>query len=143
MHRIALADVTLSDGTVIRKGTKCAVRSTKRLDPEIYENPDVFDGTRFLRLREDPEKANKAHLVTTGTESLGFGHGLHACPGRFFAANELKIALVHLLLKYDLKPPAGFAPKVNELGFDLRIDAKTTILVRRREAELDLDALAV
>ncbi|KAI1149500.1 cytochrome P450 [Nemania diffusa] len=141
MHRLALADVTLSDGTVIPKGTKCAVRSTKRLDPDIYENPEEFDGARFMRMRDIPEKANKAHLVTTGTESLGFGHGLHACPGRFFAANELKIALVHLLLKYDLKPTENFAHTVIELGFDLRVDPKTAILVRRRAAEIDLDSL--
>ncbi|KAI1169927.1 cytochrome P450 [Nemania sp. FL0916] len=141
MHRIALADVTLSDGTVIPKGVKCAVRSSKRLDPEIYENPSAFDGARFMRMRDSPETANRAHLVTTGTESLGFGHGLHACPGRFFAANELKIALAHLLLKYDLKPTEGFDPKVIELGFDLRIDPKTAVLVRRRDAEIDLDEL--
>ncbi|KAI3328518.1 cytochrome P450 [Ustulina deusta] len=141
MHRIALADVTLSDGTVIPKGTKCAVRSTKRLDPNVYENPDVFDGARFMRMRDVSGKANQAHLVTTGTESLGFGHGLHACPGRFFAANELKIALVHLLLKYDLKPTKDYAHKVIELGFDLRVDPTTLILVRRREAEIDLDSL--
>ncbi|RWA10750.1 hypothetical protein EKO27_g4375 [Xylaria grammica] len=142
MHRIALADVTLSDGTVIPKGTKCAVRSTKRLDPDIYEDPEEFDGSRFLRMREVSGKANQAHLVTTGTEALGFGHGLHACPGRFFAANELKIALVHLLLKYDLKPTKDYAHKVIELGFDLRVDPTTLILIRRREPEIDLDLLS-
>ncbi|KAI0418319.1 cytochrome P450 [Xylaria grammica] len=142
MHRIALADVTLSDGTIIPKGTKCAVRSTKRLDPDIYEDPEEFDGSRFLRMREVSGKANQAHLVTTGTEALGFGHGLHACPGRFFAANELKIALVHLLLKYDLKPTKDYAHKVIELGFDLRVDPTTLILIRRREPEIDLDLLS-
>ncbi|KAI0201193.1 cytochrome P450 [Astrocystis sublimbata] len=141
MHRLALADVTLSDGTVIPKGTKCAVRSTRRLDADVYENPEEFDGARFMRLRETPDKSNQAHLVATSTESLGFGHGLHACPGRFFAANELKIALMHLLLKYDIKAHEGFVPRVIELGFDLRVDPKTTILVRRRKAEIDLDLL--
>ncbi|KAI1819348.1 cytochrome P450 [Xylaria intraflava] len=141
MHRIALADVTLSDGTVIPKGTKCAVRSTNRLDPTIHENPETFDGARFLRMREVPSKANQAHLVTTGTDALGFGHGLHSCPGRFFAANEIKIALIHLLLKYDLKPAAGYVPKVLEVAFDLSVDPNARIMFRRREAELDLDSL--
>ncbi|KAK5637139.1 hypothetical protein RRF57_012851 [Xylaria bambusicola] len=141
MHRIALADVTLSDGTVIPKGTKCAVRSTKRLDPNVYENPDVFDGARFMRMRDVDSKSNQAHLVTTGTEALGFGHGLHACPGRFFAANELKIALVHLLLKYDLKPTKDYVHKVIELGFDLRVDPKSQIMAKRRKEEIDLDSL--
>ncbi|TGJ80424.1 hypothetical protein E0Z10_g8342 [Xylaria hypoxylon] len=141
MHRIALEDITLSDGTVIPKGSKCAVRSTKRLDPNVYDNPAEFDGARFMHMRDVSGKANQAHLVTTGTESLGFGHGLHACPGRFFAANELKIALAHLLLKYDLKPTKDYAHKVIELGFDLRVDPTTLILIRRREAEIDVDSL--
>ncbi|KAJ2985895.1 hypothetical protein NUW58_g5290 [Xylaria curta] len=140
MHRTALADVTLSDGTVIRKGSKLAVRSTNRLNPDVYENPEEFDGARFLRLREIPGKSNQAHLVSTSTDALGFGHGLHACPGRFFAANELKIALIHLLLKYDLKPTETFT-KVVEVGFDLHVDPKAKVLIRRREAEIDLDSL--
>ena len=34
---------------------------------------------------------------------LPFGLGKHACPGRHFAVNEIKFALHHLLLKYDIK----------------------------------------
>ncbi|GAP91373.1 putative cytochrome p450 [Rosellinia necatrix] len=143
MHRLALADVKLSDGTVIPKGTKVAVRSTRRLDPATYADPEAFDGARFARMRDVPgPTANAAHLVTTGPDALGFGHGLHACPGRFFAANELKIALVHLLLKYDIAPTPEFRPRVIELGFDLRVDPSTAILVRRRQPEIDLDSLS-
>ncbi|KAI0398945.1 cytochrome P450 [Xylaria palmicola] len=141
MHRLALADVTLSDGTFIPKGSKIAVNASKRLDPAVYDHPDEFDGARFLRMRDDPEKSKKANLVTTGVESLGFGHGEHACPGRFFAANELKIALIHLLLKYDFKPAQNFAPRIIEVGFDLRIDPTVNVSVRRRESEINLDSL--
>ncbi|KAI1435962.1 cytochrome P450 [Xylaria sp. CBS 124048] len=143
MHRLAVADVTLSDGTVIRKGTRCAVRSSKRMDPTIYGNPTEFDGSRFLRMREVPGKETQASLVTTSVESLGFGYGAHVCPGRFFAAHELKIALIHLLLKYDFKFPPNYQPKIIEDGFDLKMDPKASILVRRREAELDVDSLSM
>ena len=34
-------------------------------------------------------------------------HGKHACPGRFFAANEIKILLVYALMNYDIKIPDG------------------------------------
>ena len=34
---------------------------------------------------------------------LPFGLGKHACPGRQFAVNEIKVALHHLLLKYDIR----------------------------------------
>ncbi|KAI3397101.1 hypothetical protein diail_11244 [Diaporthe ilicicola] len=46
----------------------------------ITESYD-FDGHRFLRMRQTPGKENQAHFVTTGPDSLGFGHGQHACPG--------------------------------------------------------------
>lgn len=35
------------------------------------------------------------------------GHGLHACPGRFFASNEIKLLLSHLILNYDIKLKDG------------------------------------
>ncbi|KAI1377071.1 cytochrome P450 [Hypoxylon crocopeplum] len=142
MTRIADADVHLSDGVIIRKGSKCAVANTTRYDSTIYENPEVFDGYRFLRMRQTPGKENYAHLVSTGPESLGFGHGAHACPGRFFAANELKVALCHLLLKYDMKlSPNTLEPRVSAIGFSLNTDRKTNMMIRRRKEEIDIDAL--
>lgn len=33
---------------------------------------------------------------------LGFGFGKHACPGRFFALNEMKIFVAHMVLNYDV-----------------------------------------
>ncbi|KXJ90272.1 hypothetical protein Micbo1qcDRAFT_164807 [Microdochium bolleyi] len=43
---------------------------------------------------------------------MGFSHGSHACPGRFFAANQLKIALSHIALHYDIAPAAAAAGDV-------------------------------
>lgn len=61
---------------------------------EIYEDPEKFDGYRFLERRKQPGLEMKSQLVSTSTDHLGFSHGKHACPGRFFAANEVKIAMV-------------------------------------------------
>jgi cytochrome P450 len=38
---------------------------------------------------------------------MSFGFGRHACPGRFFAANEIKLILSRILLDYDIKMPDG------------------------------------
>lgn len=46
---------------------------------------------------------NKGQLVSATAERLAFGFGKHACPGRFFAAQELKTMLAHVLLKYDIE----------------------------------------
>lgn len=36
-------------------------------------------------------------------DSLEFGHGSHACPGRFFATAVLKCTLAAILQNYDLR----------------------------------------
>jgi len=41
-------------------------------------------------------------FVSVSPNSLGFGYGRHACPGRFFAANEIKLLLIHAMLTYDM-----------------------------------------
>lgn len=109
--------------------------------PESYDNALEFDPYRYVRMRESGEE-NKAHLVSTSPDHLGFGHGVHACPGRFMAANEIKILLCHLLLKYDWKLPEGAEPKSSFLGFRLDGDKTTNLLIRRRTEELDIDSLS-
>ena len=48
-------------------------------------------------------KENMHQFVTTSPDSLTFGHGNHACPGRFFASNEIKIVLIELLRSWDFR----------------------------------------
>jgi cytochrome P450 len=36
-------------------------------------------------------------------DSIHFGHGIHACPGRFFASNEIKVVMIELLQKWDIR----------------------------------------
>lgn len=144
--RQALADVELSDGFVIKKGQRVLGEGTHMWNSEYWKDADKFDGYRFLRLREAAEgdrdeDSKTAHLVSTSSRHLGFGHGIHACPGRFFAANEIKIALCHILLKYDWKLPHGFQPKATTFGMSIIPDPATKFLIRRRKEELDLDSL--
>nr|VWO96347.1 Uncharacterized protein [Ganoderma boninense] len=105
LFRKAVKDVTLSDGTRIPKGTLVAAAAvTAHSDDTRYTAPDVFDPFRFARLREGGStEATKHQLVNTSVDFITFGHGRHACPGRFFAANELKTMMAYLLLNYDVK----------------------------------------
>ncbi|KAI0003122.1 cytochrome P450 [Xylariaceae sp. FL0662B] len=86
-------------------------------DEEIYKNARQFDAFRFAH----PEVVNnifdafdqdapkeKEHLNNKPRSSLnlddafvGFGFGKHGCPGRYFALNEMKIFVAHMLLHYD------------------------------------------
>ncbi|KAJ5605308.1 hypothetical protein N7510_010462 [Penicillium lagena] len=141
MQRIALKDVTLSDGTVLKKNTIFAVASTCHWDSKYYPDPQKYDGYRFLKMREDPVKGNLAQFVSTSPTHLGFGHGQHACPGRFFASNEVKIIMCHILLKYDWRLVGDQEPRTLIHGFILAADHSTKLEIRRRIEEIDLDKI--
>ncbi|WZH43327.1 cytochrome P450 [Fusarium acuminatum] len=142
-RRLALADITLPNGDVIKKGTRLVCDTTHMWGSEYYKDATTFDGYRYLKMRQTPGQDKHAHLVSTSSDHLAFGHGLHACPGRFFAANEIKIMLCHLLLKYDFKLEDGVVPTPTTFGFKLMGDGKAKLLVRRREAELDMESVEI
>ncbi|VUC29100.1 unnamed protein product [Clonostachys rosea] len=143
MTRKATGDVKLPNGDMIPKGTRTAVLVDKHRDSGIYANADKFDPYRFQKQR-GTETDNTAHLVSTGPASLGFGHGQHACPGRFFAANEIKVALCHLIVKYDWKVADDATPEPEPMvySFSLQADPAAQLYFRRRPtAGLDIDSI--
>ncbi|GAB0134067.1 hypothetical protein EsDP_00002452 [Epichloe bromicola] len=137
MHRLVGAPVTLSDGTFIPKGSLTAVSADRMWDPSVYENPLQWDGARSFNKRKQEGHENAAQLVTTGPDHLAFGHGQHACPGRFFAASEIKMTLAHLLMKYDVRLHDE-NPQVCYYGFTMSTDPLLKVDVRRRREEVDL-----
>ena len=135
MRRIATEDIILSDGTILPKGDMVAVSLHNQWDSKVHDRPSEWDGRRFLRMRETvPGKDKLAQLVSTSQEHLAFGHGQHACPGRFFAANEIKIALIHTLLKYDWRLLPGEKPQPRFFGFSSNADPFLKVEIRRRES---------
>lgn len=141
IRRQASAEVRLSNGFVIRKGDRILVDNTNMWNATHYAHPEQFDPYRFLKWREEGNE-NIAHLVSTSDKHMGFGHGEHACPGRFFAANELKIALCHLVLKYEWKLPEGHDPEDLVVGSSIATNPFMRLLIRRREPEMDMATLA-
>ena len=86
--------------------------------PDLWTNPNEFDMNRFYNLRQAPGNENRYHLLTTGSDSPGWGDGIQACPGRFFANSTLKIALAYIVQNYDIKrkenqPPLKMTPLTN------------------------------
>ncbi|GIK05150.1 hypothetical protein Aspvir_009252 [Aspergillus viridinutans] len=127
MRRYAMDDLTLADGTQIPKGTVLGIQSS------IYVDPDTYDGYRFQKMRDQPGFESKCQLVSTSPWHLGFGHGIHACPGRFLAAVQVKIILYHIVAKYDFKLAGGAHPKVQSVGIELISDSEAKLAVRRRQ----------
>ncbi|EJD07780.1 cytochrome P450 [Fomitiporia mediterranea MF3/22] len=136
MTRKALADYKLSDGTFLPKGSfvTCNAYSVHRNDG-VYADASEFRPFRFSDHREESaEEATHHQLVSTSNEFLPFGHGRHACPGRFFAANELKAMMAYLVLNYDMKLPDGQdRPKDLEFDGSLSPNPKAHVLFRRRQ----------
>ena len=101
-------------------------------NPDVHENPEVFDGYSFLRMREqEAQGSSKAAFVSSYKEHNTFGAGKFICPGRFFVANEMKIALIHVLLKYDMRLQDGQEPKKELSGCYAMTDQTVKVEVRR------------
>ena len=103
VNRIVLQPLTLSDGFHLPVGTRFSMPCAEILhDPAVTESPEVFDGFRYYKERQKPGEGNRHQFATTDSNNLHFGHGKYACPGRFFASNEIKMILATVLLKYDV-----------------------------------------
>ncbi|TVY15730.1 Cytochrome P450 monooxygenase tenB, partial [Lachnellula arida] len=109
--------IYLPDGTHIPYRTKIGIHAYPlHHDADFYPNPTEFDGLRFCKppTNKDgtsdnhPEnmlgKENGIPLVTTSASFMGFSHGKHACPGRYFASQQLKLVLAYIALNYHIKP---------------------------------------
>lgn len=128
---IAPEGVTLPDGSHIPYGTKVGI-SAYSVHHDEARYPDAFTYKPFRFAEGGGDQQRPRALVSTSDTFLGFSHGSHACPGRFFAANQLKIALAHIALRYEIEPvpirPVNrwffghIAPPLNE-----------TLRVRRRK----------
>ncbi|QGI82462.1 hypothetical protein CEK25_009191 [Fusarium fujikuroi] len=133
MRRYVTEDITLSSGLTLKKGTRLNVDNRRLDDPKIYDNPEVYNPYRFYDMRSEAGKDHGAQLVSTGSNHMGFGHGQHSCPGRFFAANEIKVALCHILVKYDWKLCPDTETKPDTRGMIAKSSPVTDILIKRRD----------
>ncbi|KAF8515018.1 cytochrome P450 [Hysterangium stoloniferum] len=134
LTRKALKDYTFYDGTFIPKGAIISAASGAiHMDDEIYPDARVFNGFRFSEMREKDGQGTRDGFVSTSPDYMSFGHGKHACPGRFFLGNELKLILAHIVLNYDVKmEKEGVLPTKRWVGFICTTDSSESVMFRRR-----------
>ena len=111
-------------------------------DPETVEDPLKYDPFRFSRARDADgngdggASAVAASFVTTSPEFLAFGHGKHACPGRFLVDFELKMIIAYVVRNYDMRFPdeyGGERPPNRWISEALFPPEGARIMVRRRK----------
>lgn len=77
MQRNARQQFKFSDGTVIPKGAKVGSPTLiTHFDPEVYENPEIFDPLRSYKEAREQGTAQKT-ILTTGPSFNVFGAGRH------------------------------------------------------------------
>ncbi|KAF7345271.1 Cytochrome P450 [Mycena sanguinolenta] len=133
LTRLATRDFTFSDGTTVPAGTLLAVPVFAEHHDEVnYTNPEVFDPFRFSRMREQDGEENKHQMVTPTLEYMSFGLGRHACPGRFFAVNEQKLILSHIIMTYDFKLRDGVRPPDEWIAVLVKANTTAEVMFRKR-----------
>ncbi|KAI1633021.1 cytochrome P450 [Biscogniauxia mediterranea] len=123
-QRKVLQPFTLSNGQLIPVGVTIEVPAVAvNSDSDIFEDALKFDPLRFYRLRQSAKEAGSVEgaalnqFVSVSQNSLTFGYGRHACPGRFFAANEIKMILANALQKYEFKNNDGSTERYPNIEF--------------------------
>lgn len=110
------------------------ISHTINRSPKLYPNPSHFDAFRFFNLRQMPGNELKYQHATTGTDNINFGHGLWACPGRFFAAAEIKVVAAYILKHYDIKlMPGEEKPPQQHWGLAVLPNPTAQVLFKRRK----------
>ncbi|CAG8960280.1 hypothetical protein HYFRA_00012800 [Hymenoscyphus fraxineus] len=104
LYRLLRVPTKLSVGPKLPAGTLiCVDVHHINTSPELWENPEEYNGLRFHEIRKAPGMDSRYQFVSTGADSPGWGDGSMACPGRLFANSTVKIALAHLIMNYDFK----------------------------------------
>lgn len=131
---VAPGGVTTPSGVHLPRGTQVSVPALSIMrDEATYTGADKFVPFRFSDQRGGKGGARRGEntLSATSPEFLVFGHGRHACPGRFFAAAVLKLIMVHMLLEYDFEM-LPLRPADKWYGVLKLPPMKATIRVKRR-----------
>ncbi|KDR68414.1 hypothetical protein GALMADRAFT_1044748 [Galerina marginata CBS 339.88] len=134
LNRKVVKDFTFSNGITLPAGTELAAATySTHMDDRNYDNPDAFQGFRFAEMHDEVGESMKRHFVSLTPEYLTFGTGRHACPGRFFAANEIKAMFAFILLNYDVKlPTEGPRPETSWSHGRRILDRTADVMFRKR-----------
>ncbi|KAJ0121941.1 hypothetical protein J7T55_002451 [Diaporthe amygdali] len=134
VQRYAVTAYTFKDGLHVPAGTVVSFPNLRHnLDPAgaLVTEAGTFDGKRWLRRRAGFD-VSKFQFASTAEDAFDCGGGPHACPGRFMAEVTIKLILISLVTKYDMKLPEGALerPVESRRFMDLTPDTSMPVLLR-------------
>ena len=99
-----MQDTMMSNGTVIPKGVSVGMAVNDAHTDPVIQGTSIGDIplTEIDPLRFVNRRSKKSTAV--GPDLLVFGMGYHACPGRYFAKQEICYLLARLLDQFDVSP---------------------------------------
>ncbi|KAJ2977704.1 hypothetical protein NUW58_g7729 [Xylaria curta] len=136
-QRVAMEPLTLKDGTYIPKGSRICWASQNHLnDPLVTSDPEKFDPMRsYIKRHSSPDEINKHLAGQTSPDNMSFGYGKLACPGRYYAVNQVKLLVTRLITQYDFKFPDNVKSRPQNLGADefLFTDPRVKVMLKLRQ----------
>ncbi|KAG5978287.1 hypothetical protein E4U55_006300 [Claviceps digitariae] len=128
-------------GWTLPKGSSVIVYNEGiQRDEDVFEEPLVYKPFRYAAMQEGQDRdtlggsmKTSGHyaMTTTSDQHLPFGHGRHACPGRFFVSYEIKMLVAHLLTNYDIKM-LNERPLTTYVGLNPVPNTKACIEIRKK-----------
>lgn len=88
--------------------------------PQI-DNPEMFRPERWLRPEEvdDNMSMDAEHKFGSATlDSLIFGYGKHACPGRPFGLTLVKMTMAYIVRHWDIRMGGGKVKRPDNIYMD-------------------------
>lgn len=140
---MALSFARVSEGTTV-----CVNGWGMHHDEGLYRRADRFVWNRFVRNRLETEEQKyqtqtmedgkaKGDVAAAVVEIDGcftaWGIGKHACPGRFFAVDLVKMILAHVLVDYEVEN-LGKRPENLWIEYNVVPPPGAALRVRRRKA---------
>ncbi|KAF2219176.1 cytochrome P450 [Elsinoe ampelina] len=125
----------LSTGHTIPMGSRVMIRAQPiNMSESLWPDPETFKPWRFAALRaQEGQNENRFQHTSTGSDNINFGHGVWACPGRFFASAQLKVVFAHLIMHYDIRMPDGLPkPQPKYAALAIFPNAEANIELRTR-----------
>ncbi|KHO00255.1 ent-kaurene oxidase [Metarhizium album ARSEF 1941] len=114
-------------------------------DEDMYDDAQTYKALRFSTMRKErdgnpgatADAAKPLGMVSMNDHHFPFGHGKHACPGRFFVAHEMKLIAAHLLLNFDLEAADDAPSSPVWIGAGMMPPFRSRIRVRRKSSSAD------